>query len=253
MLLLSERMNNIQVHTKMEPFERVIEIVIENQVKIMNEVLDTKRRVINMENNVNTQKSNDETFFENTKKQKALLQIQIDKIEESINLLDIKLEEMRAVNDDNNQAFTKSRKNNRAAAKQCKFDRTGFCKMREWCPFYHSEEVCENHVVFGVCSKLNCWRRHPHTCHTFELSECKWGKMCRYIHKEQMFDMILKYERRNKAEDDDGGTLNESQVTVTVNDIHECDECTAEDTCVSCIMAKAKAFELDESVIDEEE
>ena len=60
MLLLPEMMNNIQVHTKMEPFERVIEIVIENQVKIMNEVLDTKRRVINMENNVNTQKSNDE-------------------------------------------------------------------------------------------------------------------------------------------------------------------------------------------------
>ena len=189
----------------------------------------------------------------NTKKQKALLQIQIDKIEESINLLDKKLEEMRAVNYDNDQPFTKSSENNRAAARQCKFNRKGFCKMREWCPFYHSEAICENHVVFGVCSKSNCWRRHPHTCHTFELSECKWGKMCRYIHKEQMFDMILKYERRNKAEDDDRETLNESQVTVTVDDVHKCDECTSEDTCVSCIMAKAKAFELDESVLDEEE
>jgi hypothetical protein len=69
----------------------------------------------------------------------------------------------------------------------------------------------------------------------------------------QMFDMILKHERRNKAEDDNGETLIESQVTVIVDDIDKCDECTSEGTCVSCIMAKAKAFELDESVIDEEE
>ena len=54
----------------------------------------------------------------NTKKQKALLQIQIDKIEESINLLDKKLEEMRAVNGDNDQAFTKSSENNQAATMQ---------------------------------------------------------------------------------------------------------------------------------------
>ena len=48
-------------------------------------------------------------------------------------------------------------------------------------------------------------------------------------------------------------TLNEGQVTVTVDHIHKCDECTADTTCVSCIMAKAKAFELDESVIEGEE
>ena len=47
--------------------------------------------------------------------------------------------------------------------------------------------------------------------------------------------------------------MNESQVTVTVDDVHKCDECTSEDTCVSCIIAKAKAFELNESVLDEEE
>ena len=204
MLLLSEMTNNIQVHTKMKPFERVLEIVIENQIKIMNEVLDTKRRVINVETKVNAQNSYDEIIVENTKKQKDLLQIKINKIEESINLLDKKLEEMKSGNHDKDENFTKPNENKRA--KQCKFNNKGFCKMKEWCQFYHEEEICESHVVFGVCSKSNCWRRHPHSCRTFEISECKWGKLCRYIHKEQMFDTIVEYERRNKSKDD---TLNE--------------------------------------------
>ena len=45
-----------------------------------------------------------------------------------------------------------------------KYERRGYCKEKENCPFYHTNEVCETYVELGVCYKETCKLRHPKPC-----------------------------------------------------------------------------------------
>ena len=66
--------------------------------------------------------------------------------------------------------------------KQCIFDRKGFCREEESCRFFHSNEICSEHVEQGVCNKTNCRKRHPRNCRNFKRSICLRGESCKYLH-----------------------------------------------------------------------
>ena len=147
----------------------------------------------------------------------------------------------------------------------------GFCNKRERCLFFHTQRVCEDYVVIGVCSQENCEQRHPQNCHSFLQSQCKWGKRCKYMHKEQIIEKIIK-SRGNKKENHKDAI--EVVETEEEDPLSNCNECTNEDKCIGCIMQrvyndsfeclddsdtesiesimkKAKAFEKDEDMAKE--
>ena len=79
--------------------------------------------------------------------------------------------------------------------KHCTYDRRGFCKSRRNCPFFHTSIICTEFVVFGECRKSRCLNRHPKTCDTFFESRCQWGNKCAYLHREEMVQIIVEYEK----------------------------------------------------------
>ena len=54
--------------------------------------------------------------------------------------------------------------NDDSSRKQCKFDRKGYCRQTNNCPFLHADKICEIYTRNGVCWKLNCNQRHPKLC-----------------------------------------------------------------------------------------
>ena len=135
--------------------------------------------------------------------------------------------------------------------------------------FFHTQRVCEDYVVIGVCSQENCEQRHPENCHSFLQSQCKWGKRCKYLHKEQIIEKIIKSQATEKENHKD--TIKGAE-TEEEDPISNCNECTNEDKCIGCIMRhvnndsfeclddtesiesimkKAKAFEKDEDMARE--
>ena len=245
-LLLSAVMKNNKKHTKSDSMDSNIQkdtkAIIENQKIITNEVIEIKRRVITLENKEGLISE----FIENVQEQMGLLQEKIDSIEASINILD-KLIDMNTKKENESKEIIET-SDNKEKAKQCKFDRKGFCYHRERCAYYHASEICDKFVVIGVCSDLKCRKRHPHRCHSFIQSECRWGTDCRYLHREQMIEIIIKNDKANEYE----GDKDDSEVNENVNDTdnddpqtqkienNECKECTYEDKCVPCIMLIAR-------------
>ena len=64
----------------------------------------------------------------------------------------------------------------------CKFEKFGYCKLKEECKEYHPTEVCEK----KNCNVSRCKRRHPKTCKFFESGYCKFKEACKYDHKEKV-------------------------------------------------------------------
>ena len=61
----------------------------------------------------------------------------------------------------------------------CQFFKYGFCKYRETCRKFHSEETCENEH----CETLNCLKRHPRECKYYKIyKRCKFGSYCLFTH-----------------------------------------------------------------------
>ena len=65
-----------------------------------------------------------------------------------------------------------------AGRKQCKYDRRGYCKELERCPFFHTKEVCRTYVEKGLCYRETCKIRHPKPCRYGD--KCFQGKLCSY-------------------------------------------------------------------------
>ena len=241
-------MKNNKKHTKTDSIDsslkQDIKAIIDNQKIIMNEVIEIKRRVIKIEN----KEDSISEFIENVQEQKDLLQEKIDSIEVSINIID-KLIEMKAKTE-NKSKDTSEASDKNEEIKQCKFDRKGFCYNRERCAYYHASKICDTFVVVGVCSDLRCRKRHPKRCHSFIQSECRWSQDCKYLHREQMIEMIMKSERANEYEgdkDEDDSDVNENaddkeneEPQTHEMDNNECKECTYDDKCVPCIMSIAR-------------
>ena len=64
--------------------------------------------------------------------------------------------------------------------KQCKFYKQGYCREKESCPFYHSDQNCSVYLSNGICWKRGCRERHPKPCR-YNIN-CFRGKSCRYFH-----------------------------------------------------------------------
>ena len=143
------------------------------------------------------------------------LQLQLSEVEKSINYLNIQLE-------DNKEPKKNEVKEDEI--KICKFNRMGFCRERQNCPYFHATKVCQEYFNSGVCSKQRCCERHPRKCIYFDRGECQWDSQCKYLHKG-----ITNVQR----DDEDSQKHDEESI--------------------ESIMAKAKAFEFDESLLDEEE
>ena len=48
---------------------------------------------------------------------------------------------------------------------KCRYDNTGFCKYQGGCKYYHSGQVCEQHIKGGKCENgQGCLLRHPKDC-----------------------------------------------------------------------------------------
>ena len=49
-------------------------------------------------------------------------------------------------------------------------------------------------VVIGECRNWGCRWIHPENCHAFLESKCRWGKKCKYLHEEEMIQIIVEYK-----------------------------------------------------------
>jgi hypothetical protein len=229
-LLLPVMMNKTSKLAKMKPFERDIKTVIENQKRIIDEVLDIKNRVLVIEKHVNKDQNNITEIWQTAiEEQKAQLQERIDKIETAIKLIDDKLGNKKA----NPIVTTHIQDKKPIQRRQCRYDRRGFCKRRSDCAYNHAQEICINYVYDGLCSNSTCFKRHPFICHSFTQSDCRWGPNCRYLHKENIKEIIIEVDKRNEKEmDTKESQANETIVTVD----NDCKKCNTEDKCVDCIM-----------------
>ena len=212
---------------KIDHIKKDLETIIKNQNTIISEVNDVKTRVFNLENKDNNKITDENHLIEAIVKEKNLLQEKIDFIDESIKNINETLLKMKIENENENDDKIKHRKK----SKQCRYDRKGFCKRRESCHFVHSDEICEDYVVVGVCSKDDCRQRHPEYCYSFLQSHCKWGQSCRYLHKEQMKEMIINSENVANENAEDTIIIVEAEESPP-----KCNNCTDKDKCVSCII-----------------
>ena len=145
----------------MKGIKEDLKTIIENQETIITEILDIKRRVNIIEKVKDFQ---EDVIIEKIQEQKEILQEKIDTIEMSIKLIDRMLQSENKPKEENEESET-------VKLKQCRYNRRGFCKMKDECPFYHSSEICVDFVVSGVCSETSCLQRHPQTCYSFVQSE----------------------------------------------------------------------------------
>ena len=79
--------------------------------------------------------------------------------------------------------------------KQCKYDRQGYCKESESCPFYHTNEMCEDYIRLGICYKETCRLRHPKPCRYRD--QCYRGKVCRYLHYTRSCDRCERFSYKH--------------------------------------------------------
>ena len=67
--------------------------------------------------------------------------------------------------------------------KQCRFDKQGYCREKNRCPFYHADSVCAIYLSNGICWKRGCRDRHLTLCRYSD--ECFRGSSCRYLHRSR--------------------------------------------------------------------
>ena len=119
------------------------------------------------------------------------------------------------------------RSNENEERKQCRYDRRGYCRQLENCPFLHIDEVCQNHAKEGICSKLNCKLRHPKPCR-YGL-RCFRGKFCRYLHSDsschrcEQFSSTLYYCELCEKSFCQNCTNKEAHYAESSNDLPNCE------------------------------
>ena len=152
--------------------------------------------------------------------QKINVQNKLNEVDKSINYINVKMREAKEPH-----KVEVKKVDVKTNDKICKFNRFGFCRERQSCPYFHAMKVCEDFFNSGVCTQQSCRERHPRRCTYFDSGECQWGSQCKYLHKG----------RNNVQRDDEDSN-------------HKHDE-----ESIESIMAKARAFELEESILDAED
>ena len=85
----------------------------------------------------------------------------------------------------------------------CHYEKYGYCKKKEACPYFHPSEVCKKEF----CDVKVCTFRHPKPCRFFAIGICKFLDSCRYDHKkvvdcetqvEKLKDIEMKFDKLKK-------------------------------------------------------
>ena len=79
--------------------------------------------------------------------------------------------------------------------KICKFEKFGYCKLKDECKDYHPTEICS----LQICNVGKCLKRHPKPCKYFKSGNCRFKESCKYEHQEEintkeLLDRIIKLE-----------------------------------------------------------
>ena len=73
--------------------------------------------------------------------------------------------------------------------KICRHNNKGFCKMKNGCVYYYSDNTCTEFLRKGMCSepKSVCLFRHPKECKYWlgDTKGCLCGELCKYLHKTE--------------------------------------------------------------------
>ena len=83
--------------------------------------------------------------------------------------------------------------------KICKFEKFGYCKLKDECKDYHPTEICS----LQICNVGKCFKRHPQPCKYFRSGSCRFKESCKYEHREkintkELLDRIAKLENELK-------------------------------------------------------
>ena len=138
------------------------------------EIIGMKTRIETFERKENEKNVTQDVIVTDLINQKINVQKKLSEVEKSINYLNIQLEENKE---------PKKSEEKEDEIKICKFNRMGFCRERQNCPYFHATKVCREYFNSGVCSKQRCCERHPRKCIYFDRGECQWDSQCKYLHK----------------------------------------------------------------------
>ena len=113
--------------------------------------------------------------------------------------------------------------------------------------------VCEEFFNSGVCTQQSCRERHPRRCKYFDRGECQWGSQCKYLHKgRNNFQRDEEYSQKDGEE-----SIESIMAKARAFELEECfldedDSFKYDEESIESIMEKANSFEVDESFLDEE-
>ena len=213
-------------------------LIIENQKLVIGEILGLKTRIEVLERQDVNKNIAIDNIVESLLHQKRIIQQKLNQVDESIFYLNGKLEECR-----NNEIIQPSETSHKKSVKICKFNRTGFCRERENCLYFHGLKDCQEFSDSGVCLKPKCSKRHPKTCIYFQRGECQWGSRCKYLHKVNLEIVENVDESLDDCEKEPLDQLLAKNI--------ECKECKMDDKCINCIMKYAMSPEfLDEVLLN---
>ena len=70
---------------------------------------------------------------------------------------------------------------------KCKYFDTGFCRLKDKCPFSHkSPKICEAYKNGTKCQSQSCYERHPKLCRYFKRGFCFRNESCLYFHSDRL-------------------------------------------------------------------
>ena len=135
------------------------------------------------------------------------------------------------------------------SVKTCKFNRLGFCRERQNCTYFHENKVCEEFVNSGVCTKQKCCERHPRRCRNYDKGECRWDIQCKYLHKDKNDIQGDEEDSQNHDEESIESIMAKARAFALEESFEDFEH---DDESIESLMAKARAFEVDESFLNEE-
>ena len=126
------------------------------------EILGMKTRIIAFERNEMNKNIALDIIVTDLINQKINDQNKLNEVDKSINHINVKLRESTEPHK------TEVKKADvKTSDKICKFNRLGFCRERQNCPYFHAIKVCEEFHNSDVCTKQSCCERHPRRCKYF--------------------------------------------------------------------------------------
>ena len=207
-------------------------LIIVNQKLVIAEILGMKSRIETLERQDINKNVAIDIVVESLLHQKRIIQQKLNQVDESLFYLNFKLASR------NDEMVKPKEAADKKIVKICRFNRTGFCREREKCPYFHGIKVCQEFLDSGVCMKQKCCERHPKRCIYFQRGECEWGSNCKYLHIANV--KIVQTDEELDISNSEAKIVKDSK-----QDGHD-DNTLDSDETIESIMAKARAFEDDD-------